>query len=161
MSNHRVVMEPTVFIEHLRRTSPLRKMESVYSRLLLRFECYTTVINVYELYSGAKTEKKIAEADAILAPIKILSLRADYPKNIGLLSVVLRRQNLDISEFDKLIAGICLENEMPIVTRNTEHFDRVPELLAIPAGVVEAYEDAEEIVKVSRKRSESLADRGA
>ena len=68
---------------------------------------------------------------------------------------------MSLSEFDKLIAGICLENEMPIVTRNTDHFDRVPELLVIPAVVVEAYEDAEEVVKVSRKRSESLADRGA
>lgn len=152
MSNHRVVMDTTVFVEHLRRTSPLRKMESVYSRLLLRFECYATVINAYELYNGAKTEKKILEADAILAPIKILSLRADYPKRIGMLSVALRRRNLDISEFDKLIAGICLENRMPIVTRNTEHFDRVPDLLVIPAEVVEAYEDAGEIVKAAKER---------
>jgi len=161
MANHRVVIDTDVFVEYLRLRSPKRKLKTALFRVNKFFDCYTTSINKFELFAGCNHPEQVKRIKDVLWTVKSMSLEDAQMERIGWLASLLRRRGQIIGEMDTIIAGICLENQMPIVTRNTEHFDRVPDLWVIPAGVIEAYEEAGEIIKVSKERSKSLANQRA
>jgi len=76
----KVVIDTVIFIEYLRLTRERRKSQSVYRRLLRNFKLFTTVINVFELYSGVRTKRHERELGDVLAPVKVLSLASGLSK---------------------------------------------------------------------------------
>jgi predicted nucleic acid-binding protein len=89
----------------------------------------TTVISVFELLAGAKARAQRGRVEKLLGALAILPIddlacrrAADVRRELG-------RDGTGIGMGDCLIAGVCLSASLPLVTRNRDHFGRVPELV--------------------------------
>ena len=84
--------------------------------------CYVTAITVYELLFGIARAKKEIGEQALLGVTLILPLDDAAARRAADLHATLIDQNQDIGVKDVLIAAICLEHALPIVTLNEQHF---------------------------------------
>lgn len=100
-------------------------------RAVQELDCFVTVITVYELLFGvARARRQIGE-DALLGTMHSLPLDIAAARRAAQLHDELIRRNQDIGIKDVLIAAICLEHELPLLTLNEEHFRRVSELTVV------------------------------
>ena len=89
---------------------------------------------VGELYFGAynsgRVEANIARVRAFLSPPGPQVLRIDEPaaEQFGRFKALLRRAGRPIGDIDLFIAGVAVCHGLTVVTNNTEHFARIPEL---------------------------------
>jgi predicted nucleic acid-binding protein len=108
VSSPRFVVHTDIFLEHLyghRRPSVLRMATG-------RFFCYTTVFNAIELFAHARNEHERQVIADSMAALKVLGLN---PKNAlryaGLLREHPRKNRLHL-----LVAGLCIESKLPLLT---------------------------------------------
>lgn len=127
MSVQKIVVDTDIILDHLVHgdgASILRKTMNAYF-------CYTTVFNAIEAFSMARSKKEIQAVDDAMSAMKVLGLNAKSAKSIG------KIYSNDISVGKKvlpaLIAGVCIESRLPIVTMNPKRFSRIKHLRVIPA----------------------------
>jgi tRNA(fMet)-specific endonuclease VapC len=97
----------------------------------------TTVISVFELFSGARSAAQLAKVEKLLAPLVILPLDREAASRAAEVRRILEGRGEGLAGADYLIAGICLSRGCVLLTRNRSHFERVPELRlgTMPAGI--------------------------
>ena len=89
---------------------------------------------VGELYFGAynsgRVEANSARVQAFLSPPGPHVLLIDEPaaEQFGRLKTILRRTGRPIGDIDLFIAGVAVRHGLTVVTNNTSHFERLPEL---------------------------------
>jgi tRNA(fMet)-specific endonuclease VapC len=89
---------------------------------------------VGELYFGAhnsgRVEANIARVRAFLSPPGPHVLLIDEPaaEQFGRFKAILRRAGRPIGDVDLFIAGVAVRHGLTVVTNNTSHFERLPEL---------------------------------
>lgn len=92
-------------------------------------ELAVSAITVYELLQGSRTSvERLERAHAFLASARVLDLTGDAAEMAAAVNRELERRGERIGAPDTLIAGICLDAGLPILTRNVRHFARVPGL---------------------------------
>ncbi len=100
-------------------------------RAVREMDCFVTAITAYELlYGVARARREIGE-DALLGTMQALPLDMAAARRAAALHDALIRRNQDIGIKDVLIAAICLEHDLPLLTLNELHFDRVPGLTVL------------------------------
>jgi tRNA(fMet)-specific endonuclease VapC len=118
------VLDSDVLIDYLRGAGPGRDL---VRRLLLGKGYRVTAVTAFELALGRSYRESPRPVHAILAaPLLTLSRRSALRG--GELLSELRRRGEMIDIRDAMQAGICLESDATLVTRNASHFERVPGL---------------------------------
>jgi len=120
-----IVFDSDVLIDALRGRK--RAMERVALELRTG-DVATTTVNVFELASGARTQEERDKVQALLAPFRVLSFDRPAAREAAEARRNLEAAGQSIGMADYLIAGICLSRNGILVTRNREHFARVPGL---------------------------------
>lgn len=93
-----------------------------------------TIPTVGELYFGAynsaRVEANVVRVRAFLSPPGPQVLRIDEPaaEQSGRFKALLRRTGRPIGDSDLFIAGVAVRHGLTVVTNNTAHFARIPEL---------------------------------
>ncbi len=91
-----------------------------------------TAPSIFELFSGlAQSSKPAAEKEKIhqvLHRQPRWNLDDASAENAGRIHGLLVKNNQKIEAIDSLIAGIALQHNEPVLTRNVKHFSRVPGL---------------------------------
>jgi tRNA(fMet)-specific endonuclease VapC len=119
-----LVLDSDVLIDHLRDQGPGRELVDA---LTARSGFTLTAISAFELVLGAEYATNPSGVNALLeAPCLTLTRRAAIRG--GELLRELRAEGRAIEVRDAMQAGICLEADAPLVTRNGRHFERVPGL---------------------------------
>ena len=141
---HKICIHTDVFLEHLfhEGNSP-----SLLRLAMQKFFCYTTVFNAIELFSLAESQKEILKIEDTMQAMKVLGLNAKNAKAYGTILAT----NGNLPRYNTLIAGLCLESKLPIVTSRSKEFRGMEQLHIISASLMKKYETAEEILKASRK----------
>jgi tRNA(fMet)-specific endonuclease VapC len=131
-----VCLDTSVLVDNLRgrreTVDYIRKLEATGADLS------TTTINSFELFYGAyrsaRREKNLAAAKALLRRLVVVELSEVASEEAGNLLAMLESKGEGIDFRDILIAAISKTQEMALVTKNTEHFSRIPglEILAAP-----------------------------
>ncbi len=89
----------------------------------------TTSVNAFEIFFGAyHSERKndnLREAQKLLERLEVMSLDTKGAKRAGEIMSQLSSKGEPIDFRDALIAGIALENDLTVLTRNQTHFDRM------------------------------------
>ena len=85
----------------------------------------TTVISAFELWTGVRSAKQSAAVETLLEAMTLLPLTPASAKRAAEVRRDLENRKVPIGMADSLIAGICLEHEAILLTRNTKHFERV------------------------------------
>ena len=120
-----MVADSDVLIDYLRGHSPWA------GRIRLEIETgqlATTAINSFELLSGAKSTTEQEKVSRLLAAMTVLGISAEASERAAEARRGLEREGQGIGMADYLIAGVCLANGGVLLTRNTDHFERVPGL---------------------------------
>ena len=99
------------------------------------FNCFISVISVYELYFGVeyighKKDRDIL--DELLDTFTILPFNSKAAKLCASLDANLNKIGKRLSIKDIFIGGICLANNISLLTRNIKHFSHIPNLKLIP-----------------------------
>ena len=92
--------------------------------ILQSFEAdyYTTVINIFEIWYGKKKVEPIPE---LLEWINILDLEKESAILAAEILIKLRKIGQIIEYRDAFVAGICIANNIPLLTFNKKHFSRL------------------------------------
>ncbi|MEI2689105.1 MAG: type II toxin-antitoxin system VapC family toxin [Anaerolineae bacterium] len=100
-------------------------------RAVRGMDCFVTAITAYELlYGVARARREIGE-DALLGTMQALPLDIGAARRAAQVHDELIRRNQDIGIKDVLIAAICQEHDLPLLTLNELHFNRVPGLTVL------------------------------
>jgi tRNA(fMet)-specific endonuclease VapC len=118
------VLDSDVLIDHLRDAGPGREL---VDELAAGSGFWITAVTVFELALGSSYARNPAPVDALLgAPC--LMLTRDAALRAGAILRELRSSGSAIDVRDAIQAGICLQADAPLVTRNIRDFSRVPGL---------------------------------
>ena len=131
MKQRKIVVDTDIILEHL----TVSHGPSVLRRLMSRFFCYTTAFNAIEAFSVARGRKEAQAVDEAMSALKVLGLNAKSSKTIGgLFAEGKSRRRKDLPF---LIAGICVESKLPIVTMNPRRFSGIKGMRVIPVRRVQ------------------------
>lgn len=88
----------------------------------------TTAINSFELLSGAKDAAERDKVSQLLAALTVLGVTPAASEQAAAIRRELETAGHGIGMADYLIAGVCLAHDGVLLTRNLDHFERVPGL---------------------------------
>jgi predicted nucleic acid-binding protein len=120
-----IVADSDVLIDALRGYGPAR------DRIDLELgtgQLATTVISAFELLSGGRSASQLSKVEKLLAPLIILPLDREAARRAAEVRRNLEAKGEGLAMADYLIAGICLSRRSVLLTRNRDHFERIPEL---------------------------------
>ena len=120
-----MIADSDVLIDFLRGRSPWS------GRIKLEIETghlATTAINSFELLSGAKSAADQEKVSRLLAALTVLAVTPDASEQAAAVRRSLESQGQGIGMADYLIAGVCLTHGGILLTRNQDHFGRIPNL---------------------------------
>ena len=93
---------------------------------------YVSIISHGELFEGVfdfpDTDARIDELYAFLNRYETLPLSGPIMENFGRTRSELRRSGNLISDLDLLIGATAVSHDLVLLTRNTRHFARIPDL---------------------------------
>jgi len=120
-----MVADSDLLIDFLRGKDPGReriKLEIATGRLA------TTAINAFELLSSARSPRESEKVATLLAALTILPVEERGASLAAEARRHLEEQGAGIGLGDYLIAGVCIGSSATLLTRNIEHFKRIPGL---------------------------------
>ncbi|MEI6728445.1 MAG: type II toxin-antitoxin system VapC family toxin [bacterium] len=92
----------------------------------------TTTITIYELLSGYyrlnDNRWHIENVNLLLNQLKVLTFDHESSLVSAKIKSHLKTTGKIIEDADLMIAGICIANDLTLITANTSHFERIPEL---------------------------------
>lgn len=109
----------------------LRKRETGFTLLIKFFEMFDpciTAITAFELHLGHLKMKRKDGIDNFTAQFVSLPFDLKASKISAKIQETMDKKGEGIGIPDTLIAGICISNDIPLLTLNTKHFSRVPDL---------------------------------
>lgn len=95
--------------------------------MLTEGRALVSAITVYELRQGALTPDDQASVE-LFCHSRTLSVTPRVALRAGELAATLRASGTPIGAADTLIAGLCLHHACGLMTKNVQHFSRVPAL---------------------------------
>ncbi len=125
--------------------------ESVLRNAMWKFFCYTTVFNAIELFSFAKNEKERSAVERAMKSMKILGLNAKSAKKYG----EILGQKINIPNMNMLIAGVCLESRLPLLTGQPKAFRGVSGLTIVSPSKVVSGKNGSDILREYNLQSRS------
>ena len=118
-----VVIDSTVLISHLRARS---RSETLFERTVKRYEkCFISAITAWEIEYGAIRAGRISDLENILPLSEVLPFGLLEAQKAAAVYASLVSRNQVIEMRDAFIAGTCLAHNLPLITKNREHFQRV------------------------------------
>ncbi len=112
----------------------LRRDESVCREFDRRANesAHISIVTAGELLFGAywssRSQQNVAETNRLLDHISILSLTRPIMDRFAQLKVGLLRQGQGLEDPDLQIAATALDSGLTLVTHNTAHYKRIPDL---------------------------------
>jgi tRNA(fMet)-specific endonuclease VapC len=115
-----LVVDTDIVIDYLRQRS------TVLQAAIVNYDCALTAITLYELSAVAQpSERQQGLIQQIQSLVKILPLDESAAVQAADIWRTLASSGQIIGLPDIFIAGICLANDLPILTRNIDHYSRV------------------------------------
>lgn len=121
-----IVADTDVLIDALRGREPARGR---IAAAIEGGELATTAVTLFELLSGAGEVGERDSVGLLLAALAILPFDAAAGEAAATARRTLEAAGQGIGMADYQIAGICIARSTPLLTRNRQHFERVPDLV--------------------------------
>jgi predicted nucleic acid-binding protein len=123
-------------------------MPSTLRIALQKFFCYATVFHAIELFSLGRAARELQAIDDAMAAIKVLGLNAKNARRFG--NLIRTRGRKD--RWNALIAGMCVESKLPLLTDQGRDFRSFPEIVVVPSVLVREDRSGVEILEVANGR---------
>lgn len=124
MDRQRILIDTSILIDHLRREN---KERSVYFQAAQQFDCSVSAITEFEFRVGiTATNRPFVEALLDLTPI--LPFDSACVQAAAGIYRELKAVNQLVALPDLFIAATAVAHDLPLLTLNLSHFERVGEL---------------------------------
>jgi len=126
-----VISDTDVIIDFFSGVEPIA---SSISNLIKGNQLALTSVTVFELYAGIIGKKRLKQISDLVSILPVVPL---YHRDAEIAAKVyneLKKVGKLIGNQDILIAGICLNHDLPLFTRNSEHFSRISSLRLFNPG---------------------------
>jgi len=117
-----VITDTDVILDFFTDTPPFAQ---AVAGLLKGGRLAVTAITVFELYAGVRGARRLRQVEMFCLGVPILPLDLLAAAQAGKIYTELKSRGMTIGNQDILIAGICLANGLPLLTRNSAHFSPV------------------------------------
>jgi predicted nucleic acid-binding protein len=87
-----------------------------------------TPVSVFELYAGVISRRRIKQIEDFVRSISVFPLNTIEAAAAAKIFTELKAKGELIGIQDILIAGICVVNYLPLLTRNVAHFSAIKNL---------------------------------
>jgi predicted nucleic acid-binding protein len=114
-----------------------------------KFFCYATVFQAIELFSLARSEKEYAAIEDAMSALKLLGLNPKNAKKYG----ALLDSAKGVDRWNVLIAGLCIDSRLPLLTDQKKGFRRMKELLVVPTRLLTEQKSAEDVLHAARDQA--------
>lgn len=114
-----VIADTDVIIDFFKDTPPYAQ---ALADLMKEGRLAVTAVTVFELYAGVVGAKRQKQIELFFESVPVFSLGLLAAAYAGKIYTDLKSKGLTIGNQDILIAGICLANSLPLLTRNRAHF---------------------------------------
>lgn len=112
-----ILVDTDILIDHL----TTKEKESYLMKLMLRYDCFTTVINATEVYEFAGITNKIY-ADQMLYGFKVLGIHSRYADKIAEI-IENSKKNIKIWNLrDAIVVMMAIQNRLVLATFNEEKY---------------------------------------
>lgn len=126
MGNSGILIDTTILIDFLRKKNKektiLWKLKEMYKAISI------SSISVFELYAGAKDNRKIKDIQSLLKWFDVIKFDEELGEMAGKIFVALKKQNNIIDYRDLFIGTSAVFYNLEIATLNTNHFENIPNL---------------------------------
>ena len=120
-----ILADTDVLIDYLAGVQPVKDQIAGYAGAEW---LQTTAVTCFELLSGAGENKRGDAVRRMLGTLAELPLDRAAAERAAEVRRKLDRTGQPIGMGDSLIAGIALTHNLPLLTRNRKHFERLAEL---------------------------------
>ena len=120
-----ILIDTSIIIDHLRKKN---KKKSRLFNIIENYDLFISTITIYELFAGALDETKRKDINDFLILAEILPFTRETAECAGDIYLTLRNQNELIDARDIFIAATALIHQLPLMTLNVKHFNRIDEL---------------------------------
>ncbi len=127
-----ILADTDVLIDYLAGTQPVTDQVLEYAQ---SDRLHTSAVTCFELLSGAWDGRHGDKVRRLVAAVPVLPLDREAATRAAAVRQQLARSGSSIGMADSLIAGIALVNDLPLLTRNRKHFDRVEGLRLVAVEV--------------------------
>jgi tRNA(fMet)-specific endonuclease VapC len=124
-----IIADTDILIDYLNDRSPVA---DCVAELIQAESLQTSSITCFELLSGARPGKRGDRVRHLVDNIAVLPLDMASAKRAAEIRQSLEARGDAIGMADSLTAGIALANDLPLMTRNREHFAAVEGLRLEP-----------------------------
>jgi tRNA(fMet)-specific endonuclease VapC len=101
-----------------------------------QYRLHTSTIVEFELFVGATTPEKVQDIEYILQFCTIIPLTSEIVQYAARLYQRLTQTNKRLEIRDVLIASTAVIYNLPVMTLNREHFERIESLKLLPLPIV-------------------------
>lgn len=108
--------------------SGIEPIASTIANLINNDSLALTSITVFELYAGITGKKRLKQIDDLVSITPVFPLEIKSAKMAAQVYSDLKKVGKLIGNQDILIAGTCINLDIPLLTRNTAHFSRISRL---------------------------------
>ena len=123
-----VLVDTSILIDFFRKTD---KRNSVLMSFVKNdFELCISSITGYEIYIGAN-ENQIEYWDQLLKKIIVIAFDKKASREAVEINNLLKKNRKQIDIADLFIAATAIANDLPIITLNEKHFNRIDKLKII------------------------------
>jgi len=124
-----VILDSTFLIDVLRGEGTVEELLGEVDASGPPFLTSVTVMELYEgIYLAESTERERAVVEEMLDGINEIPFDRTCAKRAGKINAELIASGQPVDETDVMIAATALDYELPVVTRNVDHFERIEEL---------------------------------
>ena len=120
-----ILADTDVLIDYLAGVQPVQDRIAGYADAE---QLQTTAVTCFELLSGAGPGKRRQAIRRLVDALNVLPLDRTAAERAADVRRKLDRTGRPIGMGDSLIAGIALAHDLPLLTRNRSHFERVENL---------------------------------
>ena len=128
MDNRRILADTSVIIEFLRKA---HKENSWLWKLKETSTCFISSITLFELLSGAKTDKHVEDIHKITKWIETIEFDDEIATIAASIFRNLKQQNQLIDYRDIFIAATAKYHHLKLATLNINHFKRIENLILL------------------------------
>ena len=125
MATERIILDTSILIDFFRKGN---KSKTILFRLSYQYQFCVSVIVVFELLIGIKSERQQQQYDILMTDVEVLPVDQLCIEQAVKIHKHLKRQNARIGLEDLLIGGTGIRHQLPLATLNEKHFSRIPAL---------------------------------
>jgi tRNA(fMet)-specific endonuclease VapC len=126
MESSRVVVDTNIFINYLRARD---KRNTDLYKIPDSKRIYISSVTLYELLMGATNEQKREDVQLLTEDTIVLPFDEEVSIRASEIYHELRKSNQMIDFRDIFIAATCLVHNLPIMTTNKNHFQKIQGLI--------------------------------